>query len=148
MAYKATLKEEKAAIALAYKNMLKNSYQTLSKSDKKLIRKAFDLAADAHKNQRRKSGEPYIFHPIAVAKIVANDIGLGAKSIAAALLHDVVEDTRYSLADIEQLFGETIAKIVNGLTKISHLKKDQNISVQSENFRKMLLNFLKEPAGP
>ncbi len=141
MAYKATLKEEKAAIALAYKNMLKNSYQTLSKSDKKLIRKAFDLAADAHKNQRRKSGEPYIFHPIAVAKIVANDIGLGAKSIAAALLHDVVEDTRYSLADIEQLFGETIAKIVNGLTKISHLKKDQNISVQSENFRKMLLTL-------
>ena len=141
MAYKATLEEEKSAIALAYKNMLKDSYQTLSTDDKKLIRKAFDLAADAHKEQRRKSGEPYIFHPIAVAKIVANDIGLGAKSIASALLHDVFEDTHYTLDDIEQLFGQTIAKIVNGLTKIAHLKKDQNISVQSENFRKMLLTL-------
>jgi GTP diphosphokinase / guanosine-3',5'-bis(diphosphate) 3'-diphosphatase len=141
MAYTATIEEEKSAIALAYKNMLKNSYQTLSREDKQLIRKAFDLAADAHKDQRRKSGEPYIFHPIAVAKIVANDIGLGPKSIAAALLHDVVEDTSYTLGDIEQMFGETIAKIVNGLTKIAHLKKDQNISVQSENFRKMLLTL-------
>ncbi|MCF6213660.1 MAG: RelA/SpoT family protein [Flavobacteriaceae bacterium] len=141
MAYTASINEEKSAIALAYKNMLKNSYQTLSREDKLLIRKAFDLAADAHKNQRRNSGEPYIFHPISVAKIVANDIGLGAVSIASALLHDVVEDTSYTLADIEQIFGETIAKIVNGLTKISHLKKDQNISVQSENFRKMLLTL-------
>ena len=141
MAYTATIEEEKSAIALAYKNMLKNSYQTLSKEDKQLIRKAFDLAADAHKDQRRNSGEPYIFHPISVAKIVANDIGLGAVSIAAALLHDVVEDTAYTLADIEQLFGETVARIVNGLTKISHLKKDLNISVQSENFRKMLLTL-------
>ena len=141
MAYLATLEEEKAAIALAYKNMLKNTYQTLSSNDKKLIRKAFDLAADAHKEQRRRSGEPYIFHPIAVAKIVANDIGLGATSIAAALLHDVVEDTSYKLSDIEELFGETIARIVNGLTKIAHLQKDKNDSVQSENFRKMLLTL-------
>ncbi|PIV15897.1 MAG: RelA/SpoT family protein, partial [Flavobacteriales bacterium CG03_land_8_20_14_0_80_35_15] len=108
---------------------------------KKLIRKAFDLAADAHKEQRRRSGEPYIFHPIAVAKIVANDIGLGATSIAAALLHDVVEDTSYKLSDIEELFGETIARIVNGLTKIAHLQKDKNDSIQSENFRKMLLTL-------
>jgi len=141
MAYLATLEEEKAAIALAYKNMLKNTYQTLSSNDKKLIRKAFDLAADAHKEQRRRSGEPYIFHPIAVAKIVANDIGLGATSIAAALLHDVVEDTSYKLSDIEELFGETIARIVNGLTKIAHLQKDKNDSIQSENFRKMLLTL-------
>lgn len=141
MAYLATLEEEKAAIALAYKNMLKNTYQTLSSDDKKLIRKAFDLAADAHKEQRRRSGEPYIFHPIAVAKIVANDIGLGATSIAAALLHDVVEDTSYKLSDIEELFGETIARIVNGLTKIAHLQKDKNDSIQSENFRKMLLTL-------
>jgi len=141
MAYLATLEEEKAAIALAYKNMLKDTYQTLSSNDKKLIRKAFDLAADAHKEQRRRSGEPYIFHPIAVAKIVANDIGLGATSIAAALLHDVVEDTSYKLSDIEELFGETIARIVNGLTKIAHLQKDKNDSVQSENFRKMLLTL-------
>ena len=141
MAYLATLEEEKAAIALAYKNMLKNTYQTLSSDDKKLIRKAFDLAADAHKEQRRRSGEPYIFHPIAVAKIVANDIGLGATSIAAALLHDVVEDTNYKLSDIEELFGKTITRIVNGLTKIAHLQKDKNDSVQSENFRKMLLTL-------
>lgn len=141
MSYSATIEEEKAAIALAYKNMLKNSYQTLSTEDKKLIRKAFDLAADAHKDQRRKSGEPYIFHPIAVAKIVANDIGLGATSISAALLHDVVEDTAYKLSDIETLFGETITRIVDGLTKIAHLQKDQNDSVQSENFRKMLLTL-------
>ena len=141
MAYLATLEEEKAAIALAYKNMLKDTYQTLSSNDKKLIRKAFDLAADAHKEQRRRSGEPYIFHPIAVAKIVANNIGLGATSIAAALLHDVVEDTNYKLSDIEELFGKTITRIVNGLTKIAHLQKDKNDSVQSENFRKMLLTL-------
>jgi len=141
MAYKATIEEEKTAIALAYKNMLKNSYQTLSTEDKKLIRKAFDLAADAHKDQRRRSGEPYIFHPISVAKIVANDIGLGPKSIMAALLHDVVEDTAYTVADMEQMFGSTVARIVNGLTKISHLKKDKDVSVQAENFRKMLLTL-------
>lgn len=141
MEYTATLKEEKKEIALRYKDMLKDSYQTLSNEDKVLIRKAFDTAADAHKDQRRKTGEPYIYHPIAVAKIVANEIGLGAYSIASALLHDVVEDTDYSFADIEQLFGETIAKIVNGLTKISKLQKDQNASIQAENFRKMLLTL-------
>jgi len=141
MAYTATIEEEKTAIALAYKNMLENSYQTLSNNDKKLIRKAFELAADAHKDQRRKSGEPYIFHPMAVAKIVANDIGLGTTSIVAALLHDVVEDTSYTLADMEQIFGSTVAKIVNGLTKIAHLNKDKNASIQSENFRKMLLTL-------
>lgn len=141
MAYTATIAEEKTAIALAYKNMLKNSYQTLSTEDKKLIRKAFDLAADAHKDQRRKSGEPYIFHPIAVARIVANDIGLGATSIAAALLHDVVEDTPYKIDDIAHHFGKTISIIVDGLTKIAHLNKEQNDSIQSENFRKMLLTL-------
>lgn len=141
MAYTITLEEEKKEIASRYKDMLKDTYQTLSNEDKLLIRKAFDVAADAHKDQRRKTGEPYIYHPIAVAKIVANEIGLGAPSIAAALLHDVVEDTDYSFADIEQLFGETIAKIVNGLTKISRLQKDQDISIQAENFRKMLLTL-------
>ena len=141
MAYTITLEEEKKEIASRYKDMLKDTYQTLSNEDKLLIRKAFDVSADAHKDQRRKTGEPYIYHPIAVAKIVANEIGLGAPSIAAALLHDVVEDTDYSFADIEQLFGETIAKIVNGLTKISRLQKDQDISIQAENFRKMLLTL-------
>jgi len=141
MAYTVTLDQEKKEIASRYKDMLKDTYQTLSNEDKLLIRKAFDLAADAHKEQRRKTGEPYIYHPIAVAKIVANEIGLGAYSIASALLHDVVEDTDYTFADIEQLFGETISKIVNGLTKISRLQKDQNVSIQAENFRKMLLTL-------
>ena len=141
MAYTVTIAEEKKQIASRYKDMLKDTYQTLSNKDKLLIRKAFDIAADAHKDQRRKTGEPYIYHPIAVAKIVANEIGLGAYSIASALLHDVVEDTDYTFADIEQFFGETITKIVNGLTKISKLQKDQDVSIQAENFRKMLLTL-------
>ena len=136
------IKKENAAIAKEYKELLKISYRTLSAADKKIIRKAFDVAVDAHKDQRRKSGEAYIFHPISVAKIVASEIGLDATSIAAALLHDVVEDCEnYNISDIEQLFGETIARIVNGLTKISSLKKDKDISLQAENFRKMLLTL-------
>jgi GTP pyrophosphokinase len=133
---------ENAAIAREYKELLKISYRTLSANDKKLIRKAFDVAVDAHSDQRRKSGEAYIFHPIAVAKIVASEIGLDATSIAAALLHDVVEDCpKYTINDLEQLFGENVARIVDGLTKISSLKKDMNVSQQAENFRKMLLTW-------
>ena len=132
---------ENKAIAKEYKELLRISYQSLSEDDKKLIRLAFDTAVEAHSDQRRKSGEAYIFHPIAVAKIVASEIGLDATSIAAALLHDVVEDTSYTLPDIERLFGPVVAKIVNGLTKIAHLKKDMNISQQAENFRKMLLTL-------
>lgn len=136
------IEQENAAIAKAYKELLKVSYQTLTKDDKKLIRHAFEVAVDAHKEQRRKSGEAYIFHPIAVAKIVAQEIGLDATSIAAALLHDVVEDNpNYTIADIERLFGETVARIVDGLTKISSLKKDMDVSMQAENFRKMLLTL-------
>ncbi|MFD2791699.1 GTP pyrophosphokinase [Arenibacter antarcticus] len=137
----AALEKENKDIAKQYKELLRISYQTLTDEDKKLIRSAFDVAVDAHKNQRRKSGEAYIFHPIAVAKIVASEIGLDAVSIASALLHDVVEDTEYSLVDIERMFGETVARIVDGLTKIAHLKKDMNISQQAENFRKMLLTL-------
>ena len=132
---------ENKEIAQQYKKLLKISYRTLSKEDKKLIRNAFDIAVDAHKEQRRKSGEAYIFHPIAVAKIVASEIGLDSTSIAAALLHDVVEDTDYTLSDIEQMFGEAVARIVDGLTKISHLSTDKNNSLQAENFRKMLLTL-------
>ena len=132
---------ENAQIAKAYKDLLRISYQKLSATDKKMIRLALDTAVDAHKDQRRKSGEPYILHPIAVAKIVADDIGLGAPSIAAALLHDVVEDTKYTIDDIESIHGAQIAKIVDGLTKISSLKKDKNVSLQAENFRKMLLTL-------
>jgi guanosine-3',5'-bis(diphosphate) 3'-pyrophosphohydrolase len=135
------LEIERKEIAKQYKLLLKISYRDLSKDDKKLIRSAFDVAVDAHKEQRRKSGEAYIFHPIAVAKIVASEVGLDATSIAAALLHDVVEDTSYTLADIEQLFGETIARIVDGLTKISSMSADKDVSLQAENFRKMLLTL-------
>lgn len=141
MEYTATIEEENKEIAKRYKDLLKDSYQTLSRSDKLMIRSAFNIAVEAHSEQRRKTGEPYIYHPIAVAKIVANEIGLGATSIAAALLHDVVEDTPYSVDDIERLFGETIARIVSGLTKISSLKKDKDHSIQAENFRKMLLTL-------
>ncbi|MBE7630110.1 RelA/SpoT family protein [Tenacibaculum piscium] len=141
MSYNATIEEENKEIAHRYKNLLKGTYQTLSEEDKKLIRKAFEIAVEAHSDQRRKTGEPYIFHPIAVAKIVADEIGLGATSIAAALLHDVVEDTPYTVEDMERLFGENIARIVSGLTKISNLKKEQDHSIQAENFRKMLLTL-------
>ncbi|WP_424987920.1 RelA/SpoT family protein [Flagellimonas alvinocaridis] len=137
----AAIEKENKEIAKQYKELLRISYQTLTDEDKKLIRSAFDVAVDAHKEQRRKSGEAYIFHPIAVAKIVASKIGLDAVSIASALLHDVVEDTPYTLADIERMFGETVARIVDGLTKIAHLKKDMDISQQAENFRKMLLTL-------
>jgi len=140
MVYKASIEEETKELKRLYKDLLKGTYEELSSEDKKEIRKAFDFAVDAHKDQRRKSGEPYIFHPIAVAKIVADEIGLGSTSIIAALLHDVVEDTDYTVEDIEQLFGETVARIVNGLTKISNLKKD-NASLQAENYRKMLLTL-------
>ncbi len=138
---KASIAAEKKELAKQYKELLRISYQTLTKKDKELIRNAFDIAVDAHKDQRRKSGEAYIFHPIAVAKIVASEIGLDATSIAAALLHDVVEDTEYQLIDIERIFGETIAKIVDGLTKISSLSAEKDISLQAENFRKMLLTL-------
>ncbi|MGB5360570.1 RelA/SpoT family protein [Eudoraea sp.] len=141
MSVDTALEQENKQIAKQYKELLRISYQALTTEDKKLVRSAFDIAVDAHKNQRRKSGEAYIFHPIAVAKIIASEIGLDAVSIAAALLHDVVEDTEYTLDDIERMFGETIARIVDGLTKIAHLKKDMNISQQAENFRKMLLTL-------
>ncbi|MCB4809280.1 RelA/SpoT family protein [Tamlana sp. 62-3] len=138
------IEKENIAITKAYKELLKVSYTTLTDDDKKLIRKAFEIAVDGHKNQRRKSGEAYIFHPIAVAKIVAQEIGLDATSIASALLHDVVEDSPdYEIEDIQKLFGKTVATIVAGLTKISSLSKEQDmdVSLQAENFRKMLLTL-------
>ncbi|MCL9805636.1 bifunctional (p)ppGpp synthetase/guanosine-3',5'-bis(diphosphate) 3'-pyrophosphohydrolase [Flavobacterium amniphilum] len=135
------IEKENKAIAQEYKELLRISYQTLSAEDKKLIRKAFDVAVEAHQDQRRKSGEAYIFHPIAVAKIVAGEIGLGATAIAAALMHDVVEDTDVTVEDIEKLFNPKVAQLVAGLTKIAQVQKDMNISMQAENFRKMLLTL-------
>ena len=135
------LEKENKAILQEYKELLRISYQTLTPEDKKLIRKAFDVAMDAHKDQRRKSGEAYFFHPIAVAKIVASEIGLGATAIAAALMHDVVEDTPITVEDIEKMFNPKVAQLVEGLTKISKVQKEMNVSMQAENFRKMLLTL-------
>ena len=133
---------ENNAIAKEYKELLKISYQTLSAADKKLIRKAFDLAVEAHNGQRRRSGEAYVFHPIAVAKIVSSEIGLDATSIAAALIHDVVEDNeKYTINDIEQLFGQTVAKIVGIKALVAKMSKSSDVSLQAENFKKMLLTL-------
>ena len=132
---------ENKQIAKQYKELLQISYQTLSGEDKKLIRSAFDTAVHAHRNQRRKTGEPYIHHPINVAKIVAHEIGLDATSIASALLHDVVEDTELKTEELEKIFGTGVAKIVEGLTKISKLSKESDISLQAENFKKLLLTL-------
>jgi GTP pyrophosphokinase len=108
--------------------------------DKELVKRAFDLANDAHKNVKRKSGDPYIVHPLEVALVVAKEIGLGPTSIAAALLHDVVEDSDYTLEEIDRLFGPTVARLVDGLTKIAGVF-DQDTSLQAENFRKMLISI-------
>ena len=134
------LEAEKKEILKRYRALLLACRRTLEKGDKLLIRKAFDISLEAHKNMRRKSGEPYIYHPIAVAHICAAEIGLGTTSVVCALLHDVVEDTDLTLEDIRGLFGEKEAKIIDGLTKISGVF-DQGSSLQAENFRKMLLTL-------
>jgi GTP pyrophosphokinase len=134
------IEKEKREILNKYKSLLRACADKTDKADKKEIRKAFNLAVEAHKNMRRKSGEPYIYHPIAVAHIAAKEIGLGTTSIICALLHDVVEDTDYTLKDIEKLFGKKIAQIIDGLTKIQDVF-DKNVSLQAENFRKMLLTL-------
>ena len=134
------LEKEKKEIINKYRALLRACNDKTNKVDKKNIRKAFNLAVKAHENVRRKSGEPYILHPIAVAHICAKEIGLGTISIICALLHDVVEDTDYTIEDIEKLFGAKIASIINGLTKISDVF-DQKVSLQAENFRKMLLTL-------
>ena len=132
--------QEKKEILNRYKSLLRTCNDKTDKADKKNIRKAFDIAVEAHKEMRRQSGEPYIYHPLAVAHIAAKEIGLGATSIICALLHDVVEDTDYSLKDIEKIFGKKVAQIIDGLTKIQDVF-DKNVSMQAENFRKMLLTL-------
>jgi len=131
---------EKNEILKRYRALLRASKSTLQKGDKRMIRKAFEMALESHKDMRRKSGEPYIYHPIAVAQIAAEEIGLGTTSIVCALLHDVVEDTDMTLEDIEREFGKKVAMIIDGLTKISGVF-DTNSSLQAENFRKMLLTL-------
>ena len=123
-----------------YRTLLRSCSDKTNKKDKKEIRSAFNFAMEAHKNIRRKSGEPYIYHPIAVAQIVAKELSLGKTSIICALLHDVVEDTDFTLDDIKRNFGKKVAKIIDGLTKIQDVF-DKNVSLQAENFRKMLLTL-------
>ena len=132
---------EKQEIIKKYRDLLKACKPNSSKEDKKIIRKAFLLAAEAHKDMRRKSGEPYLFHPLEVARIAVEEIGLGTTSVVCSLLHDVVEDTDYTLGEIEKMFGEKVAKIIDGLTKISGLFDKNSTSIQAENFRKMLLTL-------
>jgi GTP diphosphokinase / guanosine-3',5'-bis(diphosphate) 3'-diphosphatase len=133
------LEKERKEILNAFKGLLRAT-KNRTRENTRMIRKAFDVAVEAHKDMRRKSGEPYIYHPIAVARICAEEMGLGATSVVCALLHDTVEDTHITLQDIEDLFGEKARRIIDGLTKIPEVF-DQNASVQAENFRKMILTI-------
>ncbi len=134
------LELEKKEILKRYRSLLKSCRRMMDKNDRLMIRKAFDLALQSHSDMRRKSGEPYIYHPIAVAQIAVTEIGLGPTSVVCALLHDVVEDTEITQEDIRVMFGEKVAKIIDGLTKISGVF-DHTSSLQAENFRKMLLTL-------
>lgn len=142
--YNLNPEQEKNEIIRHYRALLRSLKSKLKKGDKELVRHAFEMAADAHKTMRRKSGEPYILHPIAVAMICVEEIGLGVRSTICALLHDTVEDTDISLEDVEREFGTEIARIVDGLTKISTVM-DTNTSQQAENFKKILLTLTDDP---
>lgn len=142
--YNLNEEEEKKLILREYRSLLKILKSRLKPGDKQLIRTAFQMAAEAHKTMRRKTGEPYILHPISVAKICAEEIGLGVRSTICALLHDTVEDTDVTLEDVKLEFGEEISRIVNGLTKISNVI-DVNASKQAENFKKILLTLTDDP---
>src|SRR5881275_1466120 len=142
--YNLTEDQEKKLILREYRALLRSLKAKLKKGDKELVREAFELAADAHKTMRRKSGEPYILHPLAVARICTEEIGLGVRSTICSLLHDTVEDTDVSLDDVQREFGNEIARIVDGLTKISNVV-DVNASQQAENFRKILLTLTDDP---
>lgn len=134
------LEQERKEILNAFRSLLRVTKNNRTREETKQIRKAFDVAVEAHKDMRRKSGEPYIYHPIAVAKICAEEMELGATAVIAALLHDTVEDTYITLDDIEELFGETVRSVIDGLTKIPEVF-DENVSIQAENFRKMILTI-------
>lgn len=132
--------KERKEILKGYRQLVRMVPQKMSRGDRATLRRAFEVAAEAHKHQRRKSGEPYIFHPLAVAKIVASEIGLGVTSIMCALLHDTVEDTEVTFDDIRREFGEEIVTIIDGLTKIGKISS-QTESIQAENYRKILLTL-------
>ncbi len=142
--YNLTEEQEKREILRQYRALLRSLRPKLKKGDKELLRQSFEMAADAHKTMRRKSGEPYILHPIAVAMICVEEIGLGVRSTICSLLHDTVEDTDVTLEDIEREFGSEIARIVDGLTKIANVI-DTNSSQQAENFKKILLTLTDDP---
>src|SRR5215207_9121262 len=142
--YNLNEEQEKKLILREYRALLRCLKTRIKPGDRKLIRSAFEIAAEAHKTMRRKSGEPYILHPLAVSKICVEEIGLGVRSTICSLLHDTVEDTDISLEDIQREFGGEIAKIVDGLTKISNVV-DVNASQQAENFRKILLTLTDDP---
>ncbi|HWI91832.1 MAG TPA: bifunctional (p)ppGpp synthetase/guanosine-3',5'-bis(diphosphate) 3'-pyrophosphohydrolase [Flavisolibacter sp.] len=142
--YNLNEEQEKKLILREYRSLLRSIKSRIKPGDRKLIRNAFEMAADAHKTMRRKSGEPYILHPLAVARICVEEIGLGVRSTICALLHDTVEDTDITLEDVQREFGSEIAKIVDGLTKISNVI-DVNASQQAENFRKILLTLTDDP---
>jgi GTP pyrophosphokinase len=142
--YNLNEEQEKKLILREYRSLLRSLKAKLKPGDKDMIRTAFEMAADAHKTMRRKSGEPYILHPIAVAKICVEEIGLGVRSTICSLLHDTVEDTDITLEDVEREFGSEIARIVDGLTKISNVI-DVNASKQAENFKKILLTLTDDP---
>ncbi|MDZ4666324.1 MAG: bifunctional (p)ppGpp synthetase/guanosine-3',5'-bis(diphosphate) 3'-pyrophosphohydrolase [bacterium] len=135
------LEQENKLIVKAYRNLLKSIRRALNREDRRLIRSAFELSLEAHKNMRRKSGEPYIMHPLEVAQICADEIGLGVTSVIGALLHDTVEDTDITLELIELKFGDKVARIIDGLTKISGVFDQPDRSIQAENFKKMLLTL-------
>ncbi|HPE86599.1 MAG TPA: RelA/SpoT family protein [Bacteroidales bacterium] len=133
---------EKKEILLRYRKLLRAWKSDRKEEDHPLVRKAFEFALKAHDGVRRKSGEPYIYHPVEVARICAAEIGLGRTSIICALLHDVVEDTDYSIEDIENQFGQKVGQIIDGLTKIAAINLEkENASAQAENFKKMLLTL-------
>jgi GTP pyrophosphokinase len=136
--------KENEEIVKAYRHLLRSCKVTLSKTDRLKIREAFNISLDAHKSMRRKSGEPYILHPIAVAQICAEEIGLGVTSIICALLHDTVEDTDITLDLIDMKFGKKVSQIIDGLTKISDAFDQQDKSMQAENFKKMLLTLSED----
>ncbi|MBO9199054.1 MULTISPECIES: RelA/SpoT family protein [Niastella] len=142
--YNLNEEQEKKLILREYRALLRVLKPKLKPGDKELLRRAFEMAADAHKTMRRKSGEPYILHPLAVARIGIEEIGLGVRSTICSLLHDTVEDTDITLEDIEREFGTEIARIVDGLTKISNII-DVNASAQAENFKKILLTLTDDP---
>ena len=138
---KIELSEEEKMVDHAFQELINDYLATNHRKRTEIITKAFNFANQAHKGVKRRSGEPYIMHPIEVAKIVCNEIGLGSTSISAALLHDVVEDTDYTTEDIENIFGPKIALIVDGLTKIAGGIFGEHASAQAENFKKLLLTM-------